>query len=204
MSGTNARIESISDFASQVQPLAGEFAEAASTELGTIAQARIGASGTSEGGGALQSHMIAGQLVAMLNNDATLGVMALATGAQTIAVNYLTADAQQQDEMDVVNGAFMPAPGKGMQSAIAEQQAAAERGDADDAPGVAVDGSDVELPEATTEGPAEPSQSSQDTDRVSENQQAYGEDENKYDGVGTPDLQTEGPPVYTSGTDYTA
>lgn len=177
--GTNARIESISEFGTQVQPLATEFAEAAGNELTTIASAKIGVSGTQEGGAAMQSHQIMTQLLGVLNNDATIGVLALSTGAQTIAANYLTADAQQEDDMSVVYDAFSPQPGKGMQAAIAEQQAQPPADGAEGPPPVAVDGADVELPEATTEGPAEESQSSQDTDRLNENQEAFGEDESK-------------------------
>lgn len=176
--GTNARIESISEFATQVQPLATDFAKAAGDELTAIASARIGSSGTREGGAAMQSHQIVTQLMAVLNNDATIGVLALSTGAQTIAANYLTADAQQEEDMGVVYEAFAPAPGKGMQAAIAEQQQQAAAG-SDGPPPVAVDGADVELPEATTEGPAEPSQSSQDNDRLDANREAFGEDEAK-------------------------
>lgn len=177
--GTNARIESISDFATQAQPLATDFAKAAGDELTAIASARIGASGTQEGGAAAQSHQIITQLMAVLNNDATIGVLALSTGAQTIAANYLTADAQQEEDMGVVYAAFSPESGRGMQAAIAEQQRQPPAAGTTGPPPVAVDGADVELPEPTTEGAAEPSQSSQDNHRLDENRDAFAADEAK-------------------------
>jgi len=198
--GTDAHIESISTFGKDAQALTDEVLPKLTACLEDVGGAQIGLSGLAEGISAGRDHATIVDNTVQFMNDATVGMVSLSMGAQTIAMNYTFADAEQRDLMSTVTGAFAPTDGNDIRSRM--QQAPPADSDEDGTVSAEEQLAGGQLPAPTTTDPAEPA-----PDDAEDEARALEAERNdtvlQYNGDVHEDLQTDGPPPPSSPLDAT-
>lgn len=198
--GTDAHIESISAFATDAKALTDEVLPRLYACLEDISGARIGMSGLSEGIDAARDHAVIVDNTVQYLNAASVGMLSLATGAQTIAMNYTFADAEQRDLMSTVTNAFNPTDGNDIRTRVQQSPPVDQDGDGTVAPEEQL--AQGQLPAPTTTGPADTSTTSDpDLEAAQALEAERGDTINQYNGDVHEDLQTDGPPPPTTPLD---
>jgi len=199
--GTDAHIESISTFAADAQALTDEVLPRLYASLEDISGAQIGMSGLAEGIAAARDHAVVADNTVQYLNEASLGMASLAMGAQTIAMNYTFADAEQRDLMSTVTNAFSPTDGNDVRSRL--QQAPPVDSDEDGTISPEEQLAGGQLPPPETSGPAEPAPVDAEVEAAQDMHADRDDTINQYNGDVHEDLQTDGPPPPTNAWDAT-
>ncbi len=104
--GTDVVPDSVSTFGQKSLAEGAALMSGTGANMGRVAAAKAGMSGLAEGVSFGSAHAQTLQALQMFSVDAATGLLALGTGAETIAQNYRNADLSQADEMSSVGSTF--------------------------------------------------------------------------------------------------